>query len=445
MLRSSSPKISILLHALLFLIVASSALNYWSVAEYAINVSWNAYYYSKASYISLVPSWQKALKDLFAFLLLLGSLWFPRTTPNQGLNKNNALVICYALSLVILSIAILRSIDSNFTVIMIFSCLRPFLLVVAIFVFCHRHLQPYYLRWVLEAINILALIQVFYAYLQRRAAIIHNGFDWFHSGSARAVGTFISPNTMALFLALVFYLNYSILPPHKFRFLMLPLCAIGIFFTGSRTGLIIIALIWIIESYKKIGKAYKINMFKDKYLAVFIALPILFSIFIFTLRNVNSISGRVSSSTMTDGRLIIFNSLIKESDILSLLFGHHLGFGSNIAKTLFETSGKSNDTFFLSDSTFASLLAQFGILGLLITGIIIYIFLQKNTYNIIHTNKPYIALLFTGKLKKEKTCFFIYLISILATIIIFEFYAVLPIIVSLLFYFKMPDIIFENN
>ena len=159
MLRSSSAKISIFLHTLLFLIVAASALNYWSVAEYAIKVSWDAYYYKKIGYISLVPNWQKGLKDLFAFLLLIGSLWFPATTPNQDLVKNKNLKICYALSLVVLGIAIARSISSDFTLIMILSCLRPFLPLVALFVFCHRHFQPYYLRWVLETLNILALIQ----------------------------------------------------------------------------------------------------------------------------------------------------------------------------------------------------------------------------------------------------------------------------------------------
>ena len=82
MLRRASAKVSIFLHTLLCLIVAASALNYWYVAEYAIKVSWNTYYYQKSSYISLVPDWQKGLKDLFAFLLLIGSLWFPATTPN---------------------------------------------------------------------------------------------------------------------------------------------------------------------------------------------------------------------------------------------------------------------------------------------------------------------------------------------------------------------------
>ena len=446
MLRSSSAKSSIFLHTLLFLIVAASALNYWSVAEYAIKVSWDAYYYKKIGYISLVPNWQKGLKDLFAFLLLIGSLWFPATTPNQDLVKNKSLTICYALSLVILGIAIARSISSDFTLIMILSCLRPFLPLVALFVFCHRHLQSYYLRWVLEAINVLVLIQVFYAYLQRKNGLDYNGIDWLNSGAVRAVGTFIEPNTMALFLGLSFYINLSVLPPHKWRFLILLLCGIGIFFSGSRTGLSMIFILGVIAFFRRIDSTYNLNMFKDKLLSLFLVIPLISTLFIVTINNVNSISGRASSSTIGDGRVGMFQSLIDQSDIPSLLFGHHLGYGSNIVQTLSALSKKTSDesNFFLSDSTLASLLGQFGICGILVVGILIYILFQKMP-KFIYTENPYLALVFTGNLNKDKIGFLVCLIFILATIIIFEAYALLPILTSILFYFQMPDVVLERN
>ena len=448
MLRRSSAKVSIFLHTLLFLIVAASALNYWSVAEYAIKVSWDAYYYKKIGYISLVPNWQKGLKDLFAFLLLIGSLWFPATTPNQDLVKNKSLTICYALSLVILGIAIARSISSDFTLIMILSCLRPFLPLVALFVFCHRHLQSYYLRWVLEAINVLVLIQVFYAYLQRKNGLDYNGIDWLNSGAVRAVGTFIEPNTMALFLGLSFYINLSVLPPHKWRFLILLLCGIGIFFSGSRTGLSIILILGVIAFFRKIDSIYGINMFKNKLsiASLFLIMPLIFILFTVTIKNVNRISGRASSSSTSDGRIDIFQSLIDQSDILSLLFGHHLGYGSNIVQTLSVLSGKTLDesNFFLSDSTLASVLGQFGICGLLIVGSLIYILFQKMP-KFMYTENPYLALVFTGNLNKDKIGFSVCLISILATIVIFESYVLLPILTSILFYFQMPDVVLERN
>jgi len=443
MLRRSSARISIILHTLLFLIVASSALNYWSVAEYAIKVSWNAYYYQKGSYISLVPNWQKGLKDLFAFLLLLGSLWFPATIHSECLVKKKGLTICYTLSLIILGIAIARSISSSFTLEMIISSLRPFLPLVAVFVFCHRHFQPYYLRWVLETLSILALIQVFYAYLQRQSALKYDDLDWLNSGTARAVGTFIAPNSMALFLALVFYINLFILPTHKWRFLMFPLCGVGIFFTGSRTGLLIVFILLAIAFYKKIKKTYKIDIFKDRLSGLILALPVIFTLLMVTVSNVNSISGRASSSTTSDGRLEMFKSLVNESDILSLLFGNHLGFGSNIVQTLASNS-INRQSFFLSDSTVSSVLGQFGIGGILVLFSIIYILLQSRS-KIMYTQHLAIVLVFTGKLKKEKIGLLVYLISTLATIIIFEFYAVLPILICLLFHFQMPDIIFDLN
>ena len=445
MLRRSSAKVSIFLHTLLFLIVAASALNYWYVAEYAIKVSWNTYYYQKSSYISLVPDWQKGLKDLFAFLLLIGSLWFPATTPNQDLIKNKDLTTCYALSIVVLGIAIARSIASNFTLVMIFNSVRPFIHLVGLFVFCHRHLQPYYLRWVLEAINVLALIQVFYAYWQRQSALQYNNIDLLNSGTARAVGTFIGPNTMALFLAIVFYINLSVLPQRKWRFLILLLCGVGIFFSGSRTGLSLILMLSIIASHRKINKVY-INISKNNLLNLLITMPIISIIFINIINNVNSISSRAFSSTTIDGRVDIFISLIDRSDIWSLLFGHHLGYGSNIVQILSASSEKTldNSTLFLSDSTLAFLLGQFGVCGLLVVGIVIYILFQKMP-KFIYTENPYLALVFTGNLNKDKIGFLVCLIAILATIIIFETYAVLPILTSILFYFQMPDVLFNRN
>ena len=150
MLRTPSAKISILLHTLLFAIVASSTLNYWSVANYALNGNWNPYYFQKQSYIELVPSWVKILKDIFALLLLFFSLWFRSTTPKLGLKENRGLIICYALCLISLGIAIARCISSNYSITLVFTCLRLFIAVIAVFVFCHRHLHPYYFRWVFE-------------------------------------------------------------------------------------------------------------------------------------------------------------------------------------------------------------------------------------------------------------------------------------------------------
>lgn len=446
MLRSSSAKVSIFLHTLLFLIVAASALNYWSLAEYALKESWYSDYSTRHDYISLVPVWQNGLKDLFAFLLLIGSLWFPATTPNQDLMKTKGLTTCYALSILVLGIAIARSIASNFTFIFILISLRSCLHIVALFVFCHRHLQPYYLRWVLEAINVLALIQVFYASWQRQTDIQYNSVDLLSIGAVRSVGTFINPNTMAIFLAIVFYVNLSVLPQRKWRFLILLLCGVGIFFSGSRAGLSTILMLSLIASYIKIKKIYNINFnfIKNKILSLLITIPIISIIFINTVEYVNSKGNRGDSSIQNDGRLGIFTSLIDKSDAWSLLFGHHLGFGSNILVRLNRDTPSTYGQTFISDSTFTSLLSQFGVCGLLVTLSVTFILFKKRS-KIIYSNNPYLFLTLRGNINQDKTGFFIYLIGTSMTAIVFESYAILPIVISILFYFQMPEVLFYRN
>lgn len=426
---SRAIRISKFLHLLLFLVVASSALNYWYVANYAINGNWFIEYYKLTSYTSLVPSWQKLTKDGLAILLLIFSLVFRSTNPGLSLKKQHTLSLLYALFFALLGLSVARSAFlTTLPLNLILSTLRPFIFLTSIFVFCHRHLSIRHLRYVLEATNSLALIQVYYAIQQRQAAITHNGIDWLHSGSARSVGTLIEPNAMGLFLALIFYVNLSILPFNRLRLILLGSYAIGIFFTGSRTAQILVAMTLISHLYHRVQT--KLKFLNDRVLLISIFGPSCLLLSIWVLGQVNSWSGRELNSSSSGGRFDILVSYVNQSEPIALLIGRYLSYGSNLVQTLSQTTQNST-SFFLSDSTWTSLLAQFGILGV-ITVIAIFFTLWKNPHKKLNVHQMrasdrYITL------NDEHFGLLLYFALSSFTIILMEFYAVLPILIPLLF------------
>jgi hypothetical protein len=420
------------LHTILFFLIASSVLTYSQLAEYALNGNWLIEYYKLTSYTNQVPVWIKTAKDGLALLLLFGSLIYRPTNPYPILKNNKDLTFSYTICSISLGIAFMRSLFTNLPNFLIFSALRPFIIIVAIFVFCHRHLQPPYLRWVLEATNILAIIQVYYAIRQRSSAILYNGVDWLHSGSARSVGTFIEPNAMGLFLALIFYINLSVLPPHRLRPLLLTLIAIGIFFTGSRASQLSSLIVLSLSVYKKFGASK--NSTTEYLFKTFFAIPLLLTIVFWLYGQVNLASGRVSSAS--GGRVeILFGDDLNSGDVLSLLFGKYLSFGSNLIQTLSNANSTTTGSreFFLADSTPAWLLGQFGLFGVLgVLGVTysiwrIRLYLKPSVTPINHFS------LVQNKLKIDRKGLAIYLLFSTFTIILFEFYAVLPLLIPLLF------------
>lgn len=432
-------RISIFLHLLLFLIVASSVLTYWQVTQYALNGNWHPEYYKLQSYISIVPTPVRLLKDEFSFLLLIASFFFRPTNPDRELRKNNLLAISYMLWLCLLGIAIARSIASDLNISLIFFSLRPIIIVISLFVFCHRHLNPFYLRWVLEGVNILAIVQIIYAFLQRSMAVTLNGVGWFSSGYVRSVGTFTEPNSMGLFLALCFYCNLSLLPWHRWRYFIVGLLVITIYLTDSRTALLIIGLIVAEKLYHKLSRSYKI--LKDSLVIKVIGFPLFLLTTFFLLEQINQVSVRAVNSSISGGRLEIFINYINQTEPLSLLFGRYISFGSNILQTLQKNTaivGGGGGDFFLADSTWAALLSQFGILGVYLAIQVIYCiwktpfsgsyFMPSKFFDISH-----------------KFVFLMYLLLCSFTIILFEYYAVFPIIICLLFILRTPKPILKSS
>ncbi len=428
--RPRLEQIPILLHGLLFAIVASSSLTYWQSAEYALNGNWLIDYYHRQLYIDQVPAVQKAAKDMMALLLLTGSLYFRPTNSNAALQYDRDLSISYLICAAAVGIAFVRSLYTNLPDFILVASLRPAIFIIAIFVFCHRHLHPYYLRWVLEAANLLTIVQVYYSVKQRNAAIFYNGVSWLDSGSARAVGTFTEPNSMGLFLAFMFYANTSILPPNKFRPVLLVMMAISIFFTGSRASQMIILIVLAATFYRKfwIPKESSVEDFFKKVVSI----PLALFAGSWFYGQVNVYSGRADGSSATGGRLDIIFSITEQLDVSSLIFGKYLSYGSNLINTLSGIGEDGKSTYLIADSTPAWLIGQFGLVGAFGVLYVAYCLFRAPTLKRIvfltHRFRPN-----WEKIERDQVGLAVYLFFSSTTIILLEFYAVLPLLITVLF------------
>jgi hypothetical protein len=146
------------------------------------------------------------------------------------------------------------------------------------------------------------------------------------------------------------------------------------------------------------------------------------------------ISIRATHSTIYGGRLEILLGYLEELDNLSLLIGKYIGYGSNVVQLLTEKNGfdVNGSNVFLADSTWTSLLSQFGILGIFIVIQVIY-FLWKNPRGMKNITFGREVHIINTNFVNERAGLVIYLICCTSTAIIFESYAVLPIVVCLMF------------
>lgn len=419
-----------ILYILFFLVICSASLTYWQLSQNALN-NWSIAYYKLSTYLDQVPAWQKLLKDFLALLLLIISIVVRKT--NYTYTKQNfSLIPYFCVWLFIFALSIARSIESTLTLSALFVALRPYIFFISVFVFCYRHLHTLYIRKIYELINFVALIQVYFSLRQRWAAISFNGLTWFHSGSARSVGTFIDPNSLGLFISLVMYLNIFILPKKLFGFSHIRLIfnlfyCITIFLTGSRISQLIVTVLIFYAIYNEFikGSVHKDNNYSNNgFLNFFAVVSVSLTIYFF-LPVINALSGRTSS--LSGNRYEIFLDYLNQADISTLLFGKFLGYGSNIIQTL-NIYSSSNDVL-LSDSTWLFVFAQFGIAGIFA--------LFGFVYALLSTSKSYdnsVRILLHNSKYRSREYFPLYLYLLLgaSTVILFELYAVLPILVSLI-------------
>ncbi|MFZ4641613.1 MAG: hypothetical protein ACOYMP_14625 [Nodosilinea sp.] len=436
--RPSQTYVPLILHLLLWGVVASTVLAFLPLNNEFLNPSgwYSPEYYKLKENINGVSPLLRGLKDGLALLLLVGSLGFKPTNPNQRLQHNGDLKLLYRVGLLLLTIALLRALTTPLSLAQIFTTLRPLIISAAIFVFCYRHLDPTYLRWLLEALNPLALLQVYYAYRQRNNSVDWHGVSFWSHGAVRSVGTFAEPNSLGLFLALVAYLNISVLPPHPLRYvLVIAYAATTIYFADSRTAALVIAIVLTLELYRHFSRLER--LLRNPLVIGFILGPLMLGFSYWLLGQVNASSVRGGMSDASGGRFEAVVGAINSSGPISILVGKYLGAGSNILQVLNQADSRDATDLILSDSTLAALINQVGLLGLMVFVGILYILLRLPTRGLPlpgpedrHQPAP---------LRQERVGVAAILLVVGLTSVIFEMYAIWPILVPLIFPWRWAE------
>ena len=436
--RSPQGYIALLLHLLLFFIVVATVLTFLSLNNEFLNPSgwYSPEYYKLKANIDNVSTLRRTLKDGVALVLLVGSLWVNPTHPNPQLQRNGDLKLLYGVGLALLAVALVRTLTTPLGLTNALATLRPLVMSMALFVFCHRHLNPAYLRWVLEALNPLALLQVYYAYQQRNNSIDWHGVTFWSRGAVRSVGTFAEPNTLGLFLALVIYLNLSVLPPHPLRYGLVAAYATTIlYFADSRSGALLMAMVIILELYRWLSR---LDPFLRRPAVLGLAIaPLVLGLSYWLLGEISSSSVRGDMSDSSGGRLGAVVGAVNSSGPIALLVGKYLGAGSNVLQVLNQVGSSSGMDLIISDSTLAALINQVGFLGVLVFVGIIYVLLRLPTSGLPlpgpegrHRSAP---------LRQERAGLVAILLLVGLTNVIFEMYALWPILVPLIFPWRWPE------
>ncbi|WP_199248735.1 hypothetical protein [[Phormidium] sp. ETS-05] len=409
------------------MLITVSVLTYLKPAQYAVSGQWHPGYFKLESYISLVPSWQKAGKDFLGLILLILSLYFPAADLQYQAYKQYKLEKVYIFLLMFLGIAFARSIISQYTLIQILILLRPIILIISLFVFCSKHLNLEFLLKIFNLINFLGVFQVYYCFFQRYNAVVHNGISWFSRGDIRAVGTFINPNTMGFFVVLLIYLNFYI-NPTKLKIFISFFYILPLFWADSLTGLLLFCLFMVERVFTAIVKKTRFWS-RNSDLTKILVLPLFGLVVILLASLIKNSSNRGSGYSISGGRLEIFFSYLNTTNTLSIILGKYWGFGSNVLQTVSSDTlfnQQNNHTYFLADSTFTALIAQFGLVGLALVFSVFYCLWWYPKLSGIKPNNNYFSC-------RPNMIILLYLFLTGFATNIFENYAILPIIISLLF------------
>lgn len=199
--------------------------------------------------------------------------------------------------------------------------------------------------------------------------------------SLRNPGFFLIPSSMASFVMCVVYYIHCFETKRRIKLVLLPLAFISILLTASGTGVISFILYFLMTS---------VRYLKQKWAVLLFFVPILFIIPIITGRT------NIFYSPLT--RLeILLNSI----NMTNLFWSNTFGIATNTIMSLNQSLHIVNDGF-IADSTITSIIANTGMLSLLIW--MIFIFRHVS-------------------LKNERSiCFFITFMPFFATVIIFELF-----------------------
>lgn len=292
---------------------------------------------------ALTPVYIKAIKDLgFILMILIG---FVGILKLKNVNKIGFLIFLYIL--LILSTAFLYK--NN---LLIFLAGIRWLMPIIMMIF----LIPYVGKNLLTKIaKILGYLFIFHFIFQIIQLFFAGGWFGFNAlgFSARNPGMFFIPSTSAFFTILVlfftmFYLNNELLK--RFIFILAP---ISLLLTASGSGVAVYIVIMFL---------YFLKLKYFKLLPIFGL--VLFFIIIYTIEDITGRVGLLEESFGT--RIKIFFDIINDSKI----FSQSLGFGTSTGYLIANQYGFDfNMT--STDSTYASIIVNLGLISFFLTLIIV--------------------------------------------------------------------------
>lgn len=295
---------------------------------------------------ALTPTYIKIIKDIVFILLGLGG--FVGILRRNRVNRYGLMGLLYFLLVVFTALAY----SNNFLIFL--AGLRwtfPVLLI--------TFLIPYTTKdFLVKIANMLFGLFLLHFLFQIIQLFFAQG--WFGRNalglSLRNPGIFFIPSTAAFFTICVLFFTMFYQPNRVLRRFIFWLSPLSIFLTASGSGVVVYPVIMTIYLVSK--KFFKL-------------LPIVVVILLFLAgHTVQDITGRdkvLEGSFAT--RIEIFVELIKQASLISQNFGYGTNTGVLLANQLGLNLGAV-----ITDSTYASIIANLGLLGLIITLVIVLIF-----------------------------------------------------------------------
>lgn len=295
---------------------------------------------------ALTPTYIKIIKDIVFILLGLGG--FVGILRRNRVNRYGLMGLLYFLLVVFTALAY----SNNFLIFL--AGLRwtfPVLLI--------TFLIPYTTKdFLVKIANMLFGLFLLHFLFQIIQLFFAQG--WFGRNalglSLRNPGIFFIPSTAAFFTICVLFFTMFYQPNRVLRRFIFWLSPLSIFLTASGSGVVVYPVIMTIYLVSK--KFFKL-------------LPIVVVILLFLAgHTVQDITGRdkvLEGSFAT--RIEIFVELIKQASLISQNFGYGTNTGVLLANQLGLDLGAV-----ITDSTYASIIANLGLLGLIITLVIVLIF-----------------------------------------------------------------------
>jgi hypothetical protein len=298
----------------------------------------------------------KGTKDLLLLLIFL--LFFVDVL--SGSKFLNTPLVWLMITIILISFFITCLTLNPFLAVMGLRAFSPLLL---IFI-AYKYFDMNTIRTVVRILSFLILLEFCLAFAQSLYGLPIAGVTYWGL-AARPFGTFIHPWSFAIFVCFVLCFKvgfdmYLYKGLTKTTWLFIGPSIFFIFLAGSGAGVITLSVLLIsyFLFFSKVHRYIKASV-----------LPALLLIPLWAFANLQFLTARRDIYTSVRGRMDILANLISSAGLKEIVIGKGLGVGSNAALTFLKLNPielRGADVLFISDSLFASIIAQAGALLLLL-------------------------------------------------------------------------------